>query len=209
MIPFVSPCCHRPLPIKSLDEIVVGLYRAKDPDDLYDSDSYGIIHQCCGSLYDSLEKIPANAAEKYRQSVFKASVDHAWRQLEAQYKQMKETLAHQVEDFADAHDPSLERVFAFAIYGSDANGFGIANYQTGDRETFEEALEELEAKATWLCKQSYVETDNDKPLNMGMKVQRKFIRGHEVRYVGCWTQPIRTGDGFGSSECEGAYLSTY
>jgi len=203
-IVFVSPCHHRPLGINSLDELDVEF--RKDESDPQDAGAWWIKDQCCGDCHND-EASARKALDRYKVSVFRASVRHAREELARKIEAMQEDLGREIEQFSDWHDPTVERVYVAAIWGKDGNR-GIANYRTSECDTPEEALQNINTKSVFLTVNGYVEAENDETVNQGMKLIRKFVKGDSVRYVGYWSEPIRTGSGYGSTETEGAYLCT-
>lgn len=204
-IKFVTPCCHTPLEINSLDELTVEERHLHD--DPAETKVWWIKDQCCGDCYGT-EAEARKALEQFKLAVFKASIRHAREELEKKFESMRSALDHEVSMFCDWHDPQCERVYLVAMWGKDGERL-VGNHGTRELDREKDGIESVNAKAEYLVKQGYAEVENDEPANQGMKIVRKFAKDDKIRYVGMWSVPyMRIGGGSGSTECEASYLCT-
>jgi hypothetical protein len=186
-LPLVSPCCHTPLDIKSLDEVAIVVLGPSFIDE--DETTYGWNSRCCQSCLskEEADAVTEEEIQKERRYVYKASVRYAEKMHEQRVKELERQLAADLGAFADQHDPDLERIYVVANYGSTHVGQVIPNYRTAEFETRDEAVQSMERRANALLAEGYEEIPSD-PARASVELQRSFRTPMKTIHVGMWKQ---------------------
>ena len=94
--PLVTPCCHKPLELTSLDEIAfVQLFEG----DEFGGPSYGFNSRCCQDLYDRPDAVGERELLNERKIVLASSLQAAHDRLKAKHEAEWDELRDQIEDF--------------------------------------------------------------------------------------------------------------
>lgn len=177
MFPFVTPCCHNPLPFRDLDEIQIIQECEEGEEPVYHVNS-----RCCFDY----ETDPGRINLKWeREEVYKATIQHQRDLLESKVSGIRADFFDDVERFAEQHDPSLERFYTVAFYGLKK-----ANSQVEEFYTKEEAIEEMGRRANILLESGYEEIPNTE--DFGVCEQRTFSYPLDVICVGWWSTPYKS-----------------
>lgn len=178
---FVSPCCRKPIDINTLDDV-----KAVPQDDgtfLWNT-------RCCQD-YMGAEPSDQDVQHEWI-AVYRASVKAADDALEAEIKLLRSNHQADANQFAEHHDPTVDRIIVCAVFGSNGNSL-VANHNVGEYEDREAADKGLKGRAAGLIQTGWIETRAEPA--PGILRQRSFRKGDDTRHVAYWSQPINNGDG--------------
>lgn len=189
-IKLVSPCCQKPLEIKSLDDVAVVRLHEPEPESDPEDDSYGWNTRCCQEYLDP-EKVTARDYENERRAVFMASVREAEKELEARLDVLRREHTQALHDFSEVHDPDVPRVYVYAMWGENTKtGQIYHNHREGDSEERDEAMTGFNQRCEELLDIGFDElVFADGNASMYLK-RRTFKKDDVMKHVGIWKKNV-------------------